>query len=352
MKQVAVMSKPSFALILMHAIAPPWSSSAAGAAAPDRAVVRQALEQMWESLATLEFQEEGLACDSRYRPDRSRGSSRRTYAFGPGGRRASQTWTVEADGQTEWLGSDMRRDGKNRYLISHSRDDPDVIERVMVVSDYETHEDSPTVPVHTMNYLTPFGKPLHRYLDDPATTLEVARDDEGRELVALVTEVRGLPVRIELDPGRDWLAHRYTMGDAFESHVLRFEQENGRWFPVESVTSKTGREGSNYSKYIVTGLKINHPIPEERFRPPPLPDGVVVLDGTGTRKEARVVGGAQALRKRHEEPRPTSDGSPPQPASSIPLASVDPERFPWSLALGAAGLIALVTALTVRLRRS
>lgn len=352
--------RPLFGIILWTTLLIPTVQIKGSAAPPDRETVRQTLKQMWDSLATIELREESYPCDEQLQLDLSRGYSQREYAFATEGRRACLTKGIYPETKSEKIVSDVRCDGKKRYLISYFEDGSGTVKSVVISTSDETHENAPTMPVLSMSFVSPFGKPIYRYLDDPATTLENGQAEDGKEIVVLTTQVRGFPVWMELDPAHDWLVLRMKMGDVAEWKVLRFDRDQGRWFPIDGVASNGKGEKRSMSKFVVSNLKINQPIPQSKFIPPSLPKGAFVGDmATG---EAQIHGGsredlnelvrehapADAQMRRRDQTSGAEKGE--SPGETI-TASVEPERHPWGLYMAILSLAMIVLAVGIRYTR-
>lgn len=313
----------------------------------DRAALRETLKTMWDSLDTIELQETAGICDAQLRPDPTQAYSRCDFARRHGGSSATLTVRIDPPPKGERIASDMRRSGGKRYFVEYFKDGTKTVSKLSIDDDSESDEDTTHNHVRALSFMAPHGKPLFRILEDPSTTVEEARDADGRRFIIMTARVRGFHLRMEIDPDHDWLLRRYQIGDFYDAHVLRFESLNGRWFPVEGVfednrpEKRTAFHQPQRSKFVVTGLKLNQPIADSRFAPPPLPKGAIVRDLA--KPKARVVGGTlearRALEKQHPRPKPT------QPTPNGPIvASREPEEFPWTAILGGASLALILGA--------
>ncbi len=316
----------------------------------DKNEIKDQLKQIWDSLDTLEFREEAFQCNENLQPDLSQGYGRHEYAFGSAGRRASLSMAIYPESKTEKVISDIRRDGEKRYIINKFKDDNETINSVHIMDEPEKHNDSPTLHVHVMSFLTPFGKPLYFYVDEPAK-LGVRRDEEGRDLVVLSSRFREMPVRWELDPSHDWFPVHYSLGDVLEGHVTRFGMDNGRWFPTEGfMITKNPDQPVDRVKFVISNLKINRPIPDSRFSPPKLSPGVIVRNATtGT---ARIEGNSLHARKELELKHQRNPEVVSVSTSESRGAAVEPEQMPWRVYLVVASSALLTRPKVEVFRRS
>ncbi len=336
--------------VVLVAFATPIASPATPSRAdePDRAEVRETLKQLWDSLDTLEFQVETMVLDRRGEPDTKIGGGRTEFAFGSGGRRASKTWRIEPGLKDETVVSESRLDGRRGCHIVFFPGSGGVIDNITISPQITTHEDSPTTVNSASWLLTPFGKPLFSYVDEGAELSRIAAgEDEG--CVALTTKVRGNTLRLVLDPAHDWFPKRASVGKVMDAEVMEFGRDSGRWFPVECVDT-TFEEGEvKRTRSRVENLRINRPIPDARFAPPPFEAGMLVADrSSGT---AKIVGGdsaRKALLERHGSTLTTigQRSESPVSAARAPRAS----RWPWIVGVTAVGFIVVAIALARRSR--
>jgi hypothetical protein len=94
-------------------------------------------------------------------------------------------------------------------------------------------------------------------------------------------------------------------GHLQDINITRFARVNGRWFPVKGPITHNTREvwipkaggvvdtrlrtKERRGAFVVTGLRINQPIPDSRFEKPPDLDKVCVIDFIRGERESRPV---------------------------------------------------------------
>ena len=142
--------------------------------------------------------------------------------------------------------------------------------------------------------LMPACKALHTLVAADSSFRVMEGDPENA--VALTTSHRGRPLRIELVPGRDWLARRVILGDSAGGwfnkwEATAFAQSNGRWFPVEGKSFANRLGSVSYEKFKVSEFTVNEPIDPKRFAMPTPTEGVSVW---GNSRIHETVGGDDA----------------------------------------------------------
>jgi hypothetical protein len=184
---------------------------------------------------------------------------------------------------------------------------------------------------------------------EEGASLANERRPDGREVPVLTAEHRRRPLRIELDPDRDWLPRRVDLKGSHTCETRAFTRDQGHWFPsdVAMILDESGPSAGHDTRigFQLAGLRVNHPVPTGTFGMPNLTDGVQVSDDrnwTGYFK-----GGFEA-RKRLEQARgiyaPPKNPADADSSVSDVVASAEERRFPWEIGVAAISIVALVVA--------
>jgi RNA polymerase sigma factor (sigma-70 family) len=259
----------------------PRPAVGAPAPLPDRATVRNALKAWWVGIETLEFRDLSCDLDKGGRPVQGGRHPFVGVVLGRGDRRAVMHGTIEPDGRVR-VAQEKRDNGRTQFYLMSNAKTPDKITNA-TVKDQTNIRDSYHDEMGTVLWmLTPWtikrfdARPLYLHLDAGAK-LEVGRGPDGKPSVMMILEYGSQ--RYELDPDHDFLPKRVT-GSLYDTSVTKFAKDNGRWFPVEGLVTHKARPTPKESAgaFVVTGLRINRPIPDSRFEMPPGMDDVQVLD--------------------------------------------------------------------------
>jgi RNA polymerase sigma factor (sigma-70 family) len=268
---------------------------------PTPATVRRALKTWWDGIETLDFREVESTVDEKGRPVQPGGGLIVEVALGRGDRRAVIHGTLQPDGHVR-VAQEKRDNGQIQICLISDDETPDKISNVRITKQRNTrdayHDEMGTV----LWLLTPWtsgsgqaAQPLYQHLENTntSTQVEIGRDANGKPTVTLRLAYEGQ--RYELDPDHDYLPRRVT-GHLQDINVTRFVMVNGRWFPVEGLITHNAREmwivkdgepvdtglrtEERHGTFVVTGLRINRPIPDSRFEKPAGLDKVPVQDFT------------------------------------------------------------------------
>ncbi len=326
--------------------------------------VRKSLQLLWDSLDTMSFHHKEWRTTSAGAPLTDLGVSHVDFKLAAGGRRAALCWYEYTD-RREVI-SDFRQDGRVRTIQYHTKDQPDLVDSVILETQLETHSNASAGMTTALNLLAPFGQPLHLYFDGQSS-VETVTDDTGSSAPQLSLVIRGYRYTIMLDPVHDFLPriHRVYTEDSTdllsEVRVDRYDRDNGRWFPASGRRTYTHQDERQYVTFEVDDIKINREIDDSVFNPPKsFEAGVVVEDrikertqisGSPQPRAARAT--REAFQKRHGlQTAESSSGTLSRPTSSRPArASSDPERFPWLVLLSVSALLA-ATPLLLKLTRT
>ncbi len=277
---------------------------------PTPATIRSALKTWWDGIETLEFREVESAVGDDGHPVQSGRHAIVEVALGRGDRRAVMHGSLGPDGRVR-VARERRDNGRKQFCLMSNAKTPDKITDVRITGQRNTRDVYRDEMGTILWLLTPWtsglgsaAQPLYQHLENmnTATKVEIGRDAEGRPTVTLTLAHEGQ--RYELDPDHDYLPRRVT-GYLQDITVTRFAKVDGRWFPVEGLITHNAREvlvpkaggfidtglrtKERRGAFVVTGLRINQPIPDSRFEMPPHMDDVRVQDFTGGERGARPV---------------------------------------------------------------
>jgi hypothetical protein len=269
-----------------------------GAAAPESpptpATIRGALKAWWDSIEALEFREVESAADDDGRPVPSDRLAIVEVALGRGDRRAVMHGSLGPDGRVR-VAREGRDNGRAHLDITSDAGNPGRITDVRITKQRNTRDAYRDEMGTVLWLLTPrtsgegrATRPLYQHLENTntSTSVKIGRDVEGKPTVSLGLAYEGQ--LYELDPDHDYLPRRVT-GGLHDISVTRFAKVDGRWFPVEGLVTHHARGpgGEGRGTFMVTGLRINRPIPDSRFEMPAGMDGARVTDFSGGEVAAR-----------------------------------------------------------------
>jgi RNA polymerase sigma factor (sigma-70 family) len=277
---------------------------------PTPATLRRALKTWWDGIETLEFREVESPADKIGRPVQSGRRAVVEVALGRGDRRAVMHGTLEPDGHVR-VAQEKRDNGHTQIYLMSNAETPDKITDVRITKQTNTRDAYRDEMGTVLWLLTPWtsgaggaAQPLYQHLENTntSTKVEIGRDANGKPTVTLTLAYEGQ--RYELDPDHDYLP-KWVTGHLQDISVTRFAKVNGRWFPVEGLITHNAREvytlkageladtglrtKERRGAFVVTGLRINQPIPDPRFEKPPDLDKVRVMDFTQGERGSRPV---------------------------------------------------------------
>ena len=255
--------------------AKPAVAAARQKALPAEREVSDALRAWWEGIESIEFRETRLMLGPDGEPDPSKSRSVIEHAWAPGHKRA-MTYRVIApdgtdrpvfahldDGRTsvylEWYESDPLRDGPELGLAKARNQ----------TSDRDHYDGTMTDALWMLICVDDFvARPLHLVLSGDGR-LEIDRDPEAEGRPRVVLTARDGRLRYELDHERGWLPRRLRDDQgSFDTTVTRFARVDGRWFPAELRAKLRPTDPGPNALVRIEEVRINRPIPQERFRPP------------------------------------------------------------------------------------
>ncbi len=315
----------------------------------------------WESLETLQF----TCSHFNVEGDRvayDRGSTRSEFWQAPGGKRALVEWGVHPD--REELMQNFRQDGRRRYTLICYPDHPEVVKDIGI----EVQPDTADRYVGYMNFalwlLMPGGKPVHIHLAEGGRLAPYEGEGSG-ERVLVVSKFQGKPLRMVVDPERDWLPVEVAIEGGMRIVATRFEKDNGRWFPVDGgmvrpktvivspngeIKKYTGNE-LDVRQFEVSEFHINRPIPASRFELPRLEDGVRSLDVTKRKTRVEYQGGKSAYEERVRKYSDSTETSEERLTDPI-IAGRPVSGLRNPVLLIGVGIAALLVAFGIRMRRT
>ncbi len=268
---------------LIFAISSPTSRGQGEQPSTDRGELRRILQDQWDSLATLEFTSEDAV-------KKNNGETLNPiitkYSYKNPSKRFISTAIVTKQGES--TKTEFFEDGQSSHSVVSKGGKP---LGAQVRDQQNTSNSYGGGLCGALWAFTPGGQPCFTLIE-PDTVIQEIEDDDGEILVRVEGRLRGQPIVLELDPKHDYLPKKLRTGDptALTLEVQRFEQDNGRWFPVEGVFGHEGVDGDTRT-FRATSLRINRPIDPSAFGPPTLPDGIALIDHrTG---ETRVIGSAK-----------------------------------------------------------
>ena len=267
------------------------------------------MKTWWDGIETLEFREVESTVDEHGRLVQPGRRAIVEVALGRGDRRAVMHGSLDPEGHVR-VAQEKRDNGQTQVYLMSDAETPRKIADVRITKQRNTRDayrdEMGTVLWLISPWTSGLGKaaqPLYQHLEnmDTCTQVEIRRDANGKPTVS-VARVRGSAY--ELDPDHDYLPRRVT-GFLQDITVTRFARLNGRWFPVEGLITHNARvvyipkdggfvDSGQRTKerrgaFVVTGLRINQPIPDSRFEKPPDLDKVRVMDFTRGEPESRPV---------------------------------------------------------------
>jgi hypothetical protein len=330
---------PYAAALLSLALAVPATLVAAQS---DLKTTRDNLKQLWDSLESVQFRCEEFNADKVGRPERTKGFTRYDLILGSGGRRSVTVTAVRPEGEKVVM--NFREDGRRKVGIDLLPGKSDVVDKVYVSNQRDTHNDYESVMCPPLWIITPGGKPLYSHLDAGG----ILDFRSGGGYPVLTFNHKGKNVRCELDPRHDWLPRRVVIEGFSDLVVSSFAFENGRYFPERGIQTYTFKQKDNVSAFVVDGLRINRPVSESNFKAPPLSEGTLIVDKNADK--AVIKGGLEARARLTGEEYVTVRST--QDATGSIEASTDPERFPWGRVLVVLFALSLLVIGVITLRKS
>jgi len=330
------------------------------ASEPDRAAIRRTLKAWWDSLDTIEFNcfESKLDAKGDFHP--GGGGLRYEFSQAAGGRRVLVVRQVMPD-ESSFQVENQRDDGKKTYIVQPFVDHPGSFSKLNILNQASSHIDYQGTMFSALSIFMPGGKPLWRWLDDPATEI-TRRDRTDGEDVIVTFKHRGRKNICKLDPHHDWLPREVKIetDPPFTTNVSRFGKDGGHWFPTAGTsTSPSTNKTTQEMGFAVSGLKINRPIPAGSFSPPEIPEGAILSDTTDPQRQRIYSRNPHLtpleigeLRGRYQSQYVESKVGAPSGVASPLEAHRDPPRFPWTITLGvgATSMIILSAVLRFRMR--
>jgi len=326
-------------------------ASRASAQAPSAQELAEVLRGRWDSIRTLEYtcEEHLVAVDGA--PAEPRAHFRYDMSHQHGGLTSYSAVSVSHGGPSRTI-TRLVEDGKRRYGYNFLHpEEGDVLDSVTIRRQEGVDSGlADTTMMSVMWLTTPGGRPLHEHAGR-ATGIGWVEAD-GRRQLEMIFPHEGSRLRGLLDPEHDWLASSMEfLGDEPTSwRVETFRRDGDRWFPGEGRFTSAVPGNVAESRFTVTDLKINRPIPASRFAPLALPRGASIDDTTkGTR---RVSQGNAATRLEFLEehgsraPRVEAEG-PRDPVVVEP----EPEGRNWGLVLASASAVLLAIGGLLRVVR-
>lgn len=321
---------------------------------PDREAIRSSIRAWWDSIETLEVVFEEFMADESGQADSRKARQRYEVTFSGHDRFRIDRIQIRPDG-TRDESVKVVQDGRRHYWMQSFPGHADSTSMVTIKPAQSNRENIRKEGLNKLFWVVlPGGVPVDTYLDDSAI-LETEQID-GSLLVSVKTRWNEQPLRLLLDPSRDFLPRRVELETSHGPmvwEVLDFARQGGRWFPTRCLSQGmapldlNGRIGIQRRGFIVERVNINATVPADVFHVA-IPKGAIVSDEIN--RTSTLEGGRPADRQRLEElyPPPPSaedshDGGSGRPGTPL-VASADPDRFPWRPVLVAVSLIVLVAA--------
>jgi hypothetical protein len=319
----------------------------------ERAKIHDVQKAYWESISTLELSGEEYSLDSNFRrlTGPKTGHLEHRVIYGSRGRFWFRRISVDSEGK---IGSvhQFRENGRVFLGITPFEDDVDSLSMIVI----RNQTDKPNLYENEMCLAfwgwMPGGKPIHIWLEEGGV-LTIEKSKDGREVPVISSTHRKIPIRIELDPDHDWLPRSVNLEKHSEFKTLRYERDQGHWFPgiVREIIEPTSLPpGCDIRiEYKMIEMHINRAVPKSIFEIPQNLDGVVVQDQRNWTGYCK--GGIQA-RKRLEKAH-GDDGTPKRspddrsPDSQV-IASTEPPRLRWEIAIAIVSLFVLACAWKLR----
>lgn len=238
-------------------------------------------------------------------------------------------------------------DGSQGHQLEFDDADPNKLRRVTI--DRHWSGDAGSSPLPYPLYGTRFKFRLQPWR--PYSELVATGSTRVLNGMLEFTDAMGHVHRLSPDRSHAFLPSRVTV--EFDKNkrnhwtVASFEHNGGRWFPMQGtfVAERDPVEGGYIRHWKVTDLTINEAIPAETFRPPPIPDGVLIRNNISG--QSYVMGKENGV-STAEPPATSESGSDP---GGKPVRATRPGWGWWTIAayvLGTASVMGLTMSVYKR----
>ena len=189
------------------------------------------LRRQWESIETLAFKSNHEPIDQNHDPKPDGVWDYFECALGSGGRRAIKVSKGKKD-RPQVIMENMRQDGQLHYRSIEVPQHEELLDRILISNQQDSHEDYQGVSCCALWLLTPGGRPLYSFLADKKTKILAADDSPNTRTITLSGFHKEYPLEIELDGNHDWSASRIKLGDPcfMDVIVTKFARQAGMWF--------------------------------------------------------------------------------------------------------------------------
>lgn len=302
---------------------------------------RRAIPLAWRSIASLDFAYDYTKATPDGKLDPARTPIHHDVSY-----RVDATWSDEERARYSgggWMHMrSVQADGKDYYL-RWDRETGLQPQTLLI----RAHLGPPYMlrpAAHPLSMLLCPGQiPVAKHVEAGAS-LEIEEEAGGSRRVVVRSKYGPTPLRITLDPERDWLAKEVAYGDPPLSvvKVARFSRDNGRWFPVAGSLDRAEPEGKRLlMAFEVSRFRINEPTAKP-IKPPAPFEGLMIEDTINRRNYTFT----------------TKPGLPIE-KPSLPVTNTDgladivvekPRPFDWAPVIGLSSGALIVLALFLKRR--